>query len=319
MKRQFAITGALSYTGRYVTKQLIQRFGASNIKIINIESRKLTNPFSNELEMVTVPFDFEKPVNMSRALEGSEFFLASYWVRFDDFEGGPSRERVVQNAKTLVDAAERAGVGRYVFTSHTQSDPNCFIPYIAGKARVENYVKDRFAGRFGVVKPCAIFGATPRESILVNNLAYLMRTFPVLAVVGDGRYPLHPVHVEDVARLVVESGLDEHGLKEYDWDAVNPEKTDYIDLLETLRGAIGARTVFVKGVPESLAYWATKPINWWHDDILIDRTDINLMTEHITKSDKEALGRIRLSDWANENGNELGRVYINSMAQYYRN
>lgn len=41
------------------------------------------------------------------------------------------------------------------------------------------------------------------------------------------------------------------------------------------------------------------------------------MTEHITMSDKEPLGRIRLSDWAYENGNELGRVYLNSLAQYY--
>lgn len=255
---------------------------------------------------------------MTKALEGSEFFLASYWVRFDDYQNGPSRERVVQNAKILVDAAKEADVGRFVFTSHTQSDPNCFIPYISGKAQVENYVKQEFAGRFGIIKPCAIFGETPRESILINNLAYLMRTFPVFAIVGDGKYPLHPVHVEDMARLVVESGLDEHNLREYDWDAVGPEKTDYIDLLEMLRAAIGARTVFVKGVPETVAYWATKPINWWHDDILIDRTDTNLMTGHITKSDEQPLGRIPFSDWAFKNGDDLGRVYINSMAQYYR-
>merc|ERR1712086_405050 len=100
-----------------------------------------------------------------------------------------------------------------------------------------------------------------------------------------------------MARLIIESGLDEHGLKEYDWDAVNPEKTSYIDLLEMLKGAVGANTLILKGIPESLAYLATKPINYWQNDILIDRTDINLMTEHITMSNKEPLGRIRLSDW----------------------
>ena len=90
-----------------------------------------------------------------------------------------------------------------------------------------------------------------------------MRTFPVFAVVGDGQYPLHPVHVEDMARLIIETGLDEHGLKEYDWDAVNPEKTSYIELLEMLKGAVGANTFILKGIPESLAYLATKPINYW--------------------------------------------------------
>lgn len=52
-----------------------------------------------------------------------------------------------------------------------------------------------------------------------------------------------------MARLCIESGLDEHGEGEYDWDAVNPEKTDFIDLLTTLRDNIGTSCHFVKGVP----------------------------------------------------------------------
>lgn len=131
---------------------------------------------------------------------------------------------MIGNCKTLVDCAKQAGVERYVYTSHMQSSVDYHVKYIAGKARVEQYVKEQFKERHGIIKPCAIFGETPAESILMNNLAYLIRTFPVFAVVGDGKYPLHPVHVEDMARLCIEAGLDEHGLKEYDWDAANPEK-----------------------------------------------------------------------------------------------
>ena len=88
---------------------------------------------------MTHPYTFEKPELISKALEGSEFFVATYWVRFDNFK--ISRDSVVDNAKKLVDCAKEAGVERYVYTSHTQSDENCHIPYIAGKAQVENYVK----------------------------------------------------------------------------------------------------------------------------------------------------------------------------------
>ena len=104
------------------------------------------------------------------------------------------------------------------------------------------------------MKPCTIFGDTPDESIIINNIAYLLKTFPVLAIVGDGKYPLHPVHVEDMARLCIESGLDDHGEGEYDWDACNPETTNYIELLETTRDIIGAKTIFVKHVPKEVAY-----------------------------------------------------------------
>ena len=105
-----------------------------------------------------------------------------------------------------------------------------------------------------------------------------------MAIVGDGSYQFHPVHVEDMARLCIESGLDDLGEGEYDWDAVNPEKGSYIDFLKTTRDIIGAKTVFVKHVPADVAYYCTKPINWWFKDILIDRGDIDLMTNHITCS-----------------------------------
>lgn len=132
---------------------------------------------------------------MIKSIEGSELMVGTYWIRFDDHKEGLTRDGCVNNAKFLVDCAKKAGVDRYVYTSHTQSDENCFIPYIAGKAKVENYVKRVFPGKHGIVKPCTIFGDTPNESIVINNIAYLLRTFPVFAIVGDGKYPLHPVHV----------------------------------------------------------------------------------------------------------------------------
>lgn len=49
---------------------------------------------------------------------------------------------MITNAKTLVDCARDAGVERYVYTSHTQSNVNSHIKYIAGKAKVEAYVKE---------------------------------------------------------------------------------------------------------------------------------------------------------------------------------
>ena len=106
MKKQIAITGALSYTGRYITHQLIERFGAANLRIINFDNRKLPNPFKDtELEMVTKPYTFDKPAEMTAALEGSELFVATYWVRFDDHKI-ITRDTVIDNAKMLVDCAK---------------------------------------------------------------------------------------------------------------------------------------------------------------------------------------------------------------------
>lgn len=37
-----------------------------------------------------------------------------------------------------------------------------------------------------IVRPCGIFGDTPHELILFNNVAYVMRRVPVFILLGDG-------------------------------------------------------------------------------------------------------------------------------------
>jgi hypothetical protein len=59
----------LSYTGRYITKQLIERFGASNLRIVNLENVELPNPFKDTgLEIETVPYNFDKPDEIKRKI-----------------------------------------------------------------------------------------------------------------------------------------------------------------------------------------------------------------------------------------------------------
>ena len=39
---------------------------------------------------------------------------------------------------------------------------------------------------YGFAKPCMIFGNTVCESILANNLAYCLKTFPTFLIPGSG-------------------------------------------------------------------------------------------------------------------------------------
>ena len=58
---------------------------------------------------------------------------------------------------------------------------------------------DAIGRRYAFVRPCAIFGDTAKESILLNNTAYLMRLSPMMLFPGDCRtYHFQPVHVRDL-------------------------------------------------------------------------------------------------------------------------
>ena len=80
----------------------------------------------------------------------------------------------MENSKTLIDCAKNAGVKKIIYISHTQTSLNSPHAYIRGKAQVEEYLKNSGL-QYGIVKPCGIFGDTPDESILINNICYLIR------------------------------------------------------------------------------------------------------------------------------------------------
>ena len=55
---------------------------------------------------------------------------------------------------------------------------------------------------YAIVRPTVIFGL---EDVLINNIAWFVRRFPIFGIPGDGRYKIRPIYVEDMARLLADS------------------------------------------------------------------------------------------------------------------
>jgi NADH dehydrogenase len=181
------ITGAFSYTGKYATRLLLAR---------GYEVRTLTNHPPAGCGSVSVsPYNFERPEELRRSLEGASVLINTYWVRFP--HGGASFETAVQNSRALIKATKDAGVGRIVHVSIANPSLESRLGYYKGKAEVEQAVIGSGLS-YSILRPTVIFGA---EDILINNIAWFVRNFPVFGIPGDGRYGVRPIYVEDMARL----------------------------------------------------------------------------------------------------------------------
>lgn len=147
---KIAITGAQSYTGRYVAELLLAK-GKSILNLSNhsrewsIKSDRISNQ----------PLKFEKD-HLVQTLKGCDTLVQTYWVRFDNTLG-VSRDQVTKNSKLLIDSAREAGVKKIIYTSHTQTSLDCPLDYIREKANIEKYLKESGL-KWGIVKPCGIFG-----------------------------------------------------------------------------------------------------------------------------------------------------------------
>ncbi len=174
-----AVTGAYGYSGKYIAQRLLDQ-GHTVITLTNSLSR--ANPFGTAVR--AMPFDFDRPDLLAEHLQGVSVLYNTYWVRFNHrlFQHADA----VRNTLTLFAAARKAGVRRIVHVSITNPSEDSPLEYFRGKATLEKALVDSGIS-YAILRPAVLFG---KEDILINNIAWTLRRFPVFALFGDGRYRL---------------------------------------------------------------------------------------------------------------------------------
>jgi NADH dehydrogenase len=213
----------------------------------------------------------------------------------------------VENTRTLFRAAKEAGVERIVHVSITNPSIESKLEYFNGKAKLEEALKD-LGVSYSILRPTVLFG---KEDILVNNIAWALRHFPVFGVFGDGRYRLQPVYVDDLAALAVQEGKSRANNT---IDAIGPETFTYRELVRVIARIIGVRRPIVS-VPPSIGYFIGAVIGQLVGDVMITREEIQGLMQGLLCTNSPPACSTRLTDWAKAHSNELGRRYASELAR----
>src|ERR1035438_8980758 len=188
-----AVTGAFGYSGRYIARRLL---GAGHSVITLTNSLNRPNPFG--LNLPAFPLQFDRPGLLAESLRGSDVLINTYWVRFNHRLF--SHSGAVANTKILFQAAKEAGVKRIIHVSITHPDLRSKLSYFRGKAELEAALTS-LGVSYCILRPAVLFG---KEDVLINNIAWSLRHFPVFGVFGNGQYKLQPIYVDDLAAAAVE-------------------------------------------------------------------------------------------------------------------
>ncbi len=299
------VTGATGYTGRYITSLLLQQ--SHRVQSITGHPDR-PNPFGDRVKLH--PFDFDNPQLLQRTLEGTDTLFNTYWIRVN--HQGRSHDQCVEQTKVMFQAAQDAGVRRIVHVSITNPDPESDLPYFRGKGQIENVLKEMEGVSHAILRPTVLYSA---EDVLLNNIAWTMRKFPVVLMPGRGDYALQPIFVEDLAKLAVEAA---QGNNNTEVDAVGPEIYSYKYLLRAVRARTGARCLILPA-PKWLAYAAGKFLGFLLRDILITKDEIRGLERNLLVSRSPVLPPCptRLSEWLDQNGERLGTAYANELSRHY--
>jgi uncharacterized protein YbjT (DUF2867 family) len=301
-KESNVVTGAFSFTGRYIAQRLLSMGESVRTLTNRPENENLFGP-----QVKAFPFNFDKPEELLESLRGAKTLYNTYWIRFS--QGQVTFDKAVENTLTLIRAAEEAGVRRIVHISITNPSEESPLPYFRGKALVEEAITQSKLS-YAIVRPTVIFGA---EGVLINNIAWLLRGFPIFAVPGSGEYRIQPVFVEDVAEIAVSLGHKDDNII---IDAIGPEIYTFNDLVCLIREKIRSRAGIVHVRPR-LALFVARLIGYLVKDVVITKDEIDGLMSNLLISEGIPKGHTRLSEWLAQNAKSVGIKYISDLKRHY--
>lgn len=300
--RRVAVTGAFGFSGRYIAQRLLAR----GDEVITLTNHPERDPFGGRIQ--AVPLRFENEEALRASLMGVKVLFNTYWIRFP--WGDQTYEGAVENTRCLLRAAREAGVHRVVHISITHPSPDSPLAYFRGKAFAEQIVRESGLS-YAILRPTVLFGL---EGILINNMAWLLRRFPLFVIPGHGRYRLQPVYVEDLAELVVEAGDLEEDIC---IDVAGPEVFTFEELVRLIGEQIRKPRPLLY-VPPRLAWGLVWGIGWWVRDVLLTWEELlGLMGEYLVSAEPPR-GKVRLGDWLEANRDQVGIYYASEVERHYR-
>ena len=298
---KIAVTGAFSYSGKYITKRLLAR-GEEVITLTGHPNHP--DPFNGKVKAYPLDFDEE---GMTRSLQGVDVLVNTYWVRFD--KGDNTQPRAVENTRKLVNTAKTAGVKRIVHISIANPSTDSHLPYYWGKAANEKTVIESGIS-YAILRPTVLIG---NEDILINNIAYLMRRFPIFFIPGDGSYGIQPVYVEDLADLAVDGVYSKEN---YVIDVVGPDTFTFKEMVQLIGEKVGAKPLLIS-VPPRLALLAAQFLSLFVKDVLLTPEEVDGLMAGLLVSKELPRCKTSLANWLDLNQKQAGAEYASELKKHY--
>ena len=154
-----------------------------------------------------------------------------------------------------------------------------------------------------ISRPTLVFG---KGDLLLNNMAWALRRFPVFPVFGSGEYQVQPIYAEDLATKAVAAGSQ---IGNSVADAAGPETFTFEELLRLLASAVGVRVRLVHTAP-SLGFTMTQVVGLLLGDVVLTRDEVDGLMAGLLTSNSARNGAARFSRWLSDYGDSLGRCHV---------
>ncbi len=197
MARLVTVFGGSGFIGRYIVRLLAQEGWRVNVAVRDAERAKFLKPMGDVGQVTPMAVSLRDRDAIAAAVAGADVVVNLVGILYES--GRQSFEAIHhEGARTVAEAAAKAGVARLIQISAIGADPASPSLYACTKAAGEAAVRGAFPAAT-ILRPSLVFGP---EDGFFNRFAGLARVMPALPLFGGGKTRFQPVYVGDVAEAV---------------------------------------------------------------------------------------------------------------------
>ena len=161
------------------------------------------------------------------------------------------------------------------------------------------------------IETVLVFG---EYDLLLNNIAWALRRFPVFPIFSSGGYPIRPVYAEDPADWAVAASSR---MQSSVSDAAGPGTFTFEELLRLLAQTVGA-LVRLLHTPPSWGFALTRLAGFMLRAMVLTRDEVDVPMAGLLMSDSLTVRTTGLREWLEGNEDGLGRTYVSEIRRNFR-
>lgn len=198
------VTGAAGYLGNQIVKKLVT-LGHPVRAMVRRRAKAQLRLREVAASIEIVEGDVTAPASLPPVMENVSAVIHLVAIAME--KRGQTYEEVnFQGTVNVLDAAQAAGVKRFINMSQNGARGDLPYRFLASKGRAQEYVAASTL-QWTALRPSAIFG--PQDEFF-NTFARLLKLTPIVfPLIGGGKAEFQPVSVHDVVEAAIRSLDDE--------------------------------------------------------------------------------------------------------------
>lgn len=232
------ITGTTGYIGRHLVARLVEKGERPRCLVRNLRRAADILP-ADKVDLAQG--DTTNMTSLETAVEGIDTIVHAAFITADHKQSSGNQYEAtnVQGTSHLIAAAKAAGVKRIIEISGLGTRPDKPGSYMQGRYLAEKMLKESGLD-WTIIQPSVLFG---KDAPFIKGLADLIRTSPVVPLIGGGKVMFQPIYVEDVVTVIMQVLDDPARTNNKTYTIGGPAYYSFTQIIDALMHAMHKRRI----------------------------------------------------------------------------